>query len=92
MDVLVSMGSVLSNGSPAQTIHGRLAHALRNTLGVLVAILKTSIHHVSVSDTAAGSHRRIERFQHIRSFPFASARGRCRSAFHPAHTMRGVRR
>ena len=92
MDVLGSSGNVLRNGSAAQNTKGYIERALRAILSAVSAFLgvPSTLELLSVSITAASRRNRNERFQHIRSFEFAFARGRCRSEF-TAHATRAVR-
>ena len=93
MDVLGSNGNVLRNGSKAQLTQGWFKRALRGFFSAICAVIDVpSIQQQrSVSITAVSLRNRNERIQHIRSFEFAFAYGRCRSGV-TAHTTRVVRR
>lgn len=93
MDVLVSNGSVLRNGSTARYTQGRLGCALRRFFSAICVVVSyTGIQQQrSAITTALDLRNHSERDQHIRSFEFAYAYGRCRSEFR-ARAMRAVRR
>ncbi len=93
MDVL-GVREMLCGAVPKlNVIKDGLMRANDEIIRVLCAVLiaPSTIANVSVSITAVSRHQRNERIQHIRSFQYAFAYGRCRCELHPPAT-RAVRR
>ena len=91
MDVLENLSRALRGSAHVQNIQGRLECAERDFLRAVFAVLVSSTQNTSDSNTIVVKLSRIERGQHIRSYAFAYASDRCRSAHSIAQTMRVVR-
>lgn len=92
MDVLGVRKMLYGAISKLNVIEDGLMHAKQTIVRVFCAVfIASSRRSASVSITAAAKHQRNERLQHIRSFQYAFACGRCRCGSHP-DAMRALRR